>query len=460
MTVADQAREYARQYASEFQEQLYSLLRIPSVSTDPQHKDDMYRAANWLAAEMLRVGLDKAEVLPTRGHPVVYGEWMGAGAGAKTVLVYGHYDVQPAEMADGWSSEPFEPEERSGFIYARGSSDDKGQAFIHIKAIESYLQLQRQGKAPVNVKFLIEGEEEIGSMHLTQFIQTNTERLRADVCVISDSGMPSIDQPSIVYALRGLSYMEIHVRGSKLDLHSGGFGGIVHNPALALAQIIAKFHNPDNSIAVPGFYDDVLPLSDQERAELLKNDIREETLRDVTGVPRSWGEEGYTLRERQSARPTLEVNGLLSGFTGEGAKTVLPAKAMAKISCRLVANQNPVRIFELVRDYVAQITPPTVTSEVRLLNQGDPAMVDIHAPEMQAAVAAYERGWGVKPIFMREGGSIPVVADFRRELGIPVLLMGYGLNTDGAHGPDEHFSVEMFHRGIQTAVCFLEEVAK
>jgi acetylornithine deacetylase/succinyl-diaminopimelate desuccinylase-like protein len=458
MAVADQARGYARQHASEFQEQLYALLRIPSVSTDTQHKEDMTRAAGWLAAEMLRVGLDKAEVLPTGGHPVVYGEWMGAGANAKTVLVYGHYDVQPAEMTDGWSSEPFEPEERDGFIYARGCSDDKGQAFIHVKAIEAYLQTQ--GKAPVNVKFLIEGEEEIGSKNLTEFIQANTDRLRADVCVISDSGMPSIEQPSIVYALRGLTYMEVHVQGSKLDLHSGSYGGIVHNPALALAQIICKLHNADNSIAVPGFYDDVLSLSDEERAELLKNDIREETLRRVTGVSQSWGEDGYTLRERQSARPTLEVNGLLSGFTGEGAKTVLPARAMAKISCRLVANQNPVRIYELVRDYVARITPPTVTSEVRLLNQGDPAIVDIHAPEMQAAVAAYERGWGVRPIFMREGGSIPVVADFRRELGIPVLLMGYGLNTDGAHGPDEHFSVEMFHRGIETAICFLEEVGK
>ena len=218
-------------------------------------------------------------------------------------------------------------------------------------------------------------------------------------------------------------------------------------------------HNADNSIAVPGFYDDVLTLSAEERAELKKNDILEDTLREFTGVPQSWGEEGYTLRERQSARPTLEVNGLLSGFTGEGAKTVLPAKAMAKISCRLVSNQNPVRIYELVRDYVAQIAPPTVRSEVKLLNQGDPAIVDIHAPAIQAAVRAYERGWGTKPIFMREGGSIPVVADFRRELNIPVILMGYGLNTDGAHGPNEHFSVEMFQRGIQTAICYLEEAA-
>lgn len=458
MSSLDQARTYAQQHGPAFREQLYELLRIPSISTDPQRKGDVQRAAEWLAADLRRIGVDKAEVLPTEGHPIVYAEWMGAGENAKTVLVYGHYDVQPAELADGWKSEPFEPEERDGFIYARGSSDDKGQVFAHVKALESYLL--SSGSAPVNVKFLIEGEEEIGSKHLSSFVKQNTERLRADVCVVSDSGMIDIDHPSIVYALRGLTYMEIHVWGPSQDLHSGGYGGIVHNPALALAQIVSKLHNPDNSIAVPGFYDDVLPLSDEERAELLKTDILETTLQRVTGVPQSWGEEGYTLRERQSARPTMEVNGLYSGFIGEGSKTVLPAKAMAKISCRLVANQDPVRIYELVRDYVAQITPPTVRSEVRLLNVGDPAIVDINAPEVQDAVRAYEKGWGARPIFMREGGSIPVVADFRRELGIPVILMGFGLNTDGAHGPDEHFSVDMFHRGIDTAICYLEESAR
>ena len=458
MAVVDQARDYAKQHGVEFRKQLYDLLRIPSISTDPQRKGDVQRAAEWIAADMRRIGVQTVEVLPTQGHPVVYGEWMGADENAKTVLVYGHYDVQPAEMADGWKSDPFEPEERDGFIYARGSSDDKGQVFIHIKALESYLQTQ--GTAPVNVKFLIEGEEEIGSKHLSEFVRQNAERLRADVCVVSDSGMMDIDHPAIVYALRGLTYMEIHVSGPAIDLHSGGFGGIVHNPALALAQIISRLHNPDNSIAVPGFYDDVLALSVDERAELLKIDILEETLRSVTGIPQSWGEEGYTLRERQSARPTLEVNGLLSGFTGEGSKTVLPAKAMAKISCRLVSNQDPTRIYELVRDYVAQITPPTVRSEVKLINVGDPAIVDIHAPEVQDAVRAYERGWGAKPIYMREGGSIPVVADFRRELGLPVILMGFGLNTDGAHGPDEHFSVEMFHRGVDTSICYLDEAAK
>lgn len=452
------ARAYARDNASAFRSQLLDLIRIPSISTDPARAGDVKRAAEWLVTEMKRIGVENAELIETAGHPIVYGEWLGAGPDARTVLVYGHYDVQPAEMADGWHSDPFEPVERDGFIYARGASDDKGQMFIHLKALESYLAAE--GKAPVNVKMIFEGEEEVSSLHLPPFVEANKERLKADVCVISDTGMMTPDQPSIIYALRGLTYMELHVTGPEHDLHSGGFGGIVHNPALALAQIIARLHNPDKSIAVPGFYDDVVQLGDDERVEMARTDIMEETLLRVTGIPQSWGEADFTLRERLGARPTLEINGLLSGFTGDGAKTVLPAKAMAKISCRLVANQDPIRIYELLRDYVASITPPTVRSEVRLLHTGHPAMVEIHTPVMQAAVNAYQRGWEAAPIFMREGGSIPIVADFRRELDIPVLLMGYGLNTDGAHGPNEHFMIEMFHKGIDTAICFLEEVAR
>jgi acetylornithine deacetylase/succinyl-diaminopimelate desuccinylase-like protein len=307
---------------------------------------------------------------------------------------------------------------------------------------------------------MLEGEEEIGSFHLSDFVRANKERYKADVCVISDSGMRDIDQPAITYALRGMTYMQLDVWGPSQDLHSGGYGGMVHNPALALAQIISKLHNPDNSIAVPGYYDDVVPLSAEERVDLAKQDISEETLKQTVGVPAAWGEAAYNLRERISARPTMEINGLLSGWTGAGAKTVLPAKAMAKISCRLVANQDPHKIYELVKQYVTQMTPPTVRSEVKLINTGYPAMVDIQTPAMQAAVRAYERGWGTAPIFAREGGSIPVVADFKTELGLPSILMGYGLNTDGAHGPDEHYSIEMFHKGIDTAIVFLEELAK
>ena len=453
------ARDYARDHAQQFRDQLYDLLRIPSVSTEPERKADVRRAAEWIAAEMRRIGVNHVELLETGGHPLVYGDWLGA-EGAPTVLVYGHYDVQPADKAtDGWSSEPFEPVERDGLIYARGSSDDKGQMFIHIKALESYLATE--GKAPVNVKFMIEGEEEIGSVNLTNFIRANAARFTADVCLISDTGMRNIDQPEITYALRGLTYMQLDVWGPERDLHSGGYGGIVHNPALALAQIISKLHNPDNSVAVPGFYDDVLTLSAGEKAELAKQNIPEETIKQVTGIPASWGELGYTLRERLGARPTLEINGMLSGWTGDGEKTVLPAKAMAKISCRLVANQDAFRIYELVKAYIEQITPETIHSELKLLGHPSPAaQVNIDTPEMQAAVRAYERGWGIAPIFSRIGGSIPVVGDFKTELGLPSILMGYGLNTDGAHGPDEHYSVTMFHRGIDTAICFLEELAK
>lgn len=451
-------REYAQQHAEDFRKQLYELIRIPSISTEPDRKGDVRRAAEWIAAELRRIGANNVELLETGGHPVVYGDWLSAGTDAPTVLVYGHYDVQPASMEDGWTSEPFEPVERDGMIYARGSSDDKGQMFVHIKALESYLATE--GKAPVNLKFMIEGEEEVGSFHLPEFIRANKARFAADVCVISDTGMRDINQPAITYGLRGLTYMQLDVWGPKNDLHSGGYGGMVHNPALALAQIISKLHNPDNSIAVPGFYDDVVPVGAEEKAEMAKQDIPESLLKEQIGIPAAWGEAGYSLRERISARPTMEINGLLSGWTGEGAKTVLPAKAMAKISCRLVSNQDPVKIYELVKQYIAAITPPTIHSELKLINAGFPALVDIQTPEMQAAMRAYERGWGATPIFAREGGSIPVVADFKVELGIPSILMGYGLNTDGAHGPDEHFVIEMFHKGIDTAICFLEELAK
>ncbi len=450
------ARDYARDHAQDFRQQLFELIRIPSISTEPDRSADVRRAAEWIADEMRQIGINHVELMETGGHPVVYGDWLGAGADAPTVLFYGHYDVQPASMADGWSSEPFEPVERDGMIYARGSSDDKGQMFIHIKSLESYLATE--GKAPVNVKYMIEGEEEVGSLHLPDFIRANAARFKADVCVISDTGMRDINQPAITYALRGLTYMQLDVWGPSTDLHSGSYGGMVHNPALALVEIVSKLHNPDHSIAVPGFYDDVLPLTAEERADLAKQDISESTLKADTGVPAAWGEADFTLRERISARPTMEVNGLLSGWTGEGAKTVLPAKAMAKLSCRLVANQDPRKIYELVKAYIAQITPPTVHSELKLLSVGSPAQADLHTPEMQAAVRAYERGWNAAPIFAREGGSIPVVADLKIELGLDTILMGYGLNNDGAHGPDEHYSVEMFHRGIDTAICFLEEL--
>lgn len=450
--------EYAKANAERFRQQLHDWVRIPSVSTLPERADDVRRAADWLADDMRRIGLENVEVIPTAGHPIVYAEWLKAGANAPTVLIYGHYDVQPAEMAYGWSHEPFDPIERDGKLYARGASDDKGQAFAHVKALESLLATN--GALPVNVKLVIEGEEEVSSLHLGEFVSANIDRLKADVCVISDGSILTPDQPSIVYALRGLVYMEIEVFGPATDLHSGAFGGSVHNPAQALAEILAKLHAEDGSIAVPGFYDDVLPLSDEERAELKKTDWPLEAWSQATGLQHPWGEAQFTLRERVSARPTLEVNGMVSGFYGDGAKTVLPAKALAKVSCRLVANQNPHKIYEQVRDYVASITPPTVRSEVRKLHEGDPALVDLKMPMMQAAIHAYEQGWGKAPLFTREGGSIPIVANFQRDLNLPVILMGFGLTTDGAHGPDEHFTIDMFHKGIDTSIYFLQAVGE
>lgn len=448
---------YASDQADVFREQLKDLLRIPSVSTQPEFAPDVRRAADWLANDMRRIGLRHVELFSTPRHPIVYGEWLEAGTDAPTVLIYGHYDVQPATLDDGWSSDPFEPVERDDDLYARGASDDKGQLFAQLKAVESLLASET--KSPVNLKLMFEGEEEVGSEHLSGFIVQQAARLAADVCVISDTAMLAPDQPSLIYSLRGLTYMEIHVHGPRQDLHSGVFGGTVHNPAQALAEIIARLHKPDGSIAVPGFYDDVKLLDDEERAELARTDWSEDKWRAATGAPQPWGEREFSLRERIGARPTLEVNGLLSGFTAAGAKTVLPASAMAKVSCRLVADQDSRRIYELVRDFVAQITPPTVTSAVHLLNNAEPGFVDIHAPAMQAAITAYEQHWGKRPVFVREGGTLPVVTDFVKVLGAPVILLGFGLDDDGAHGPDEHFSLTHFHRGIDTAITFLQEVA-
>ncbi|MBL8144747.1 MAG: dipeptidase [Anaerolineae bacterium] len=458
MSSTDLARAYANSHAEQFREQLLDLIRIPSVSTEPQRAGDVRRAAEYLKADLLAAGVERAEILPTGGHPVVYAEWLKAGPNSKTVLIYGHYDVQPAEMADGWTSDPFVPVIRDNVIYARGASDDKGQAFIHAKVVESYLK--GAGSAPVNIKVLYEGEEEIASVNLKAFIEANLDLLKADVVVISDTGMIDPDQPAVCVGVRGLTYMQIDVQAANIDLHSGQFGGIVHNPALALAQIIARFHDEDNHVTVPGFYDDVVMLTPTEREALKATDIPAERLKAETGIPEAWGEAGYTLRERIGTRPTLEINGLLSGWTGEGSKTVLPAKAMAKVSCRLVANQDPQKIYELVRDFVAEVAPAGVRVKVSLLSSGEAASMDINDPAMRAVARAYERGWGKAPIYLREGGSIPVVADFRKLLGVPVLLMGYGLNTDGPHGPDEHYSLAMFHRGIDTAIIFLEEISR
>ncbi len=454
---SDTARAYSRTSGDRFLQELFEMLRIPSLSGDPAHAGDIRRMAQWLETHLSSLGLDKVEIMETAGHPVVYGEWLGAGPDKPTVLVYGHYDVVPAELADGWDSDPFEPVVRDGKVFARGATDDKGQLFIHVKALESYLKTG--GAAPVNVKLLIEGEEEVSSPNLTPFIKEHLDLLRADVCVISDTSMRSIEEPAILHSLRGMTYIEVEVRGPREDLHSGLWGGAVHNPAQALAEILARMFNPDRSIAVPGFYDDVVPLTADERAMIAKTDLSEAQYMQSTGVPAVWGDAAYNIRERISARPTLDVNGLWSGWSGPGPKTIVPAKAGCKLSCRLVGNQDPHKIFELLKSYIESLAPPTVTVEVRLLTTGKPALFPFDTPAMQAAARAYVKGWGAEPLFTRGGGSIPVVADIADLMGIPVVLMGFGLDDDGLHSPNERYSIEMFQRGIETTIVYLEELA-
>ena len=454
---SDAARKYSRTHGEKFTQELFEMLRIPSLSGDPAYAGEVRRMAAWLAEHLRSLGLDKVQVMETAGHPVVYGEWLGAGPEKPTVLVYGHYDVVPAAMEDGWESDPFEPVVRDGRIYARGATDDKGQLFTHVKALESYLETS--GAAPVNIKFLIEGEEEVASPNLRPFLEEHLDLLQADVCVISDSSMARIEEPAITHSLRGMTYVEIHVTGPKEDLHSGFWGGATHNPALALVEILDQLYHADGTIAVPGFYDDVMALTNEERAMMAKNPLTEEQFKAATGVPALWGDADYTIRERVSARPTLEINGLWSGYSGPGPKTIIPASAGVKLSSRLVGNQDPHKIYDQIKAYIDSITPPSVHVEVQLLTTGEPALIPFDLPEMQAAVRAYEKGWGATPIFTRGGGSIPVVADLYNLMKIPVVMMGYGLDDDGLHAPNESYSIEMFQRGIETAIVYLEELA-
>jgi len=452
------ARQFAREHADRFQQELLEMLRIPSISTDPAHAGDVRRMAQWLADHLAGLGLKSARVMETAGHPVVYAEWLGAGKDKPTVLVYGHYDVVPAALEDGWSAPPFEPVVREGKVYARGATDDKGQLFIHVKALEAYLK--SSGGAPVNLKLLLEGEEEVSSPNLTPFIKEHLELLRSDVCVISDSSMRVVEEPAITHSLRGMTYIQVEVEGPKEDLHSGFWGGATHNPVLALVEMLGKLYNPDNTIAVPGFYDDVVPLTSEEREMIARNPLTEAQFKQATGVPALWGDEQYTIRERVSARPTLDINGIWGGYSGPGPKTIIPAKAGAKLSSRLVGKQDPDKIFALLKKHIESLAPPAVKVSVSLVTKGKPALIPFDLPEMRAASRAYEAGWGHTPVFTRGGGSIPVVADIADLMGIPVVMMGYGLDSDGLHAANEHYSLEMFARGIQTAILYLEELGQ
>ena len=426
--------------------ELFDFLRIPSVSARSEHNADTARAAQWLLASFGAAGL-KAEVIQTPGHPVVLGEWRGAGAGRPTVLVYGHYDVQPAEPLNLWTTPAFEPTIRDGRIYGRGSVDDKGQLYLHVKAIEAHLRVR--GRLPVNIVVVAEGEEEVGSDHLGDFVRAHRDRLRCDAVVISDSSMFAPGQPSILSSLRGLTYLQLDVEGPASDLHSGIYGGAVVNPATALARIIATFHDANGRIAIPGFYDAVREWEPAVRAQMRALPFSDAQLLKEVGVPALGGEAGYTTLERLWSRPTCEIDGMLSGYTAEGAKTVLPSRAMAKVSCRLVPDQDPGVIEKLLQAHVERVAPPGVKVRVTHLHGGRPWRADVHGPLYDAATKALEAAFHRPPVIVGEGGSIPVVDDFAQALGAPILLMGFGLPGENAHAPDEWMSVQNFELGMR-----------
>ncbi|MGI9181444.1 MAG: dipeptidase [Longimicrobiaceae bacterium] len=447
--------DYLEQNRQRHLDELVEFLRIPSVSAKSEHRGDMHRAANWLVERMLEAGLEIAELIPTAGHPIVIGEWRGA-PGAPTLLVYGHYDVQPPEPLDEWESPPFEPAVRDGKLYARGSVDDKGQVYLHLKAVEAHIGAA--GTLPVNVVFVVEGEEEVGSPHLEEFLVQNQERLRCDAVLISDTTMFAPGLPSVTIGLRGLAYMEVRVQGPGVDLHSGAYGGAVVNPANALARIIARLHDEQGRVTIPGFYDDVRELTEEERRTIAGLPFTEERLREEVGAPELGGEAGFSALERLWARPTLDVNGLLSGYTGEGAKTVLPARAMAKISLRLVPDQDYRTIERQFTEYVRQLAPPGVSVEVEALHGGQPWYAQPKGEIFTAARRALAAAFGQEPVFIREGGSIPIVQAFERIFDVPVVLIGFGLPGENAHAPNEWLSIEDYTRGTQAIATLYHEL--
>ena len=434
--------------------ELKEFLTIPSISNNAENRADMERCAEFLRDQLETIGMQRAAVFPTQGHPIVYGEWLGA-PGRPTVLFYGHYDVQPVDPLDLWISGPFEPTVRDGEIYARGAIDDKGQVWMNLKAAEAHLQ--DQGTLPVNLKLLLEGEEEVGSAHLDTFIQSHQELLKADVALISDTPMFDRGIPSICYGLRGLAYFQLDLKGSSQDLHSGSFGGTVINPNFALAQIISSLKDSEGRILIPGFYDDVAPMSDREKEELSRLPFDRERFRAEVGAPELFGEKGYGTLERIWSRPTLEVNGLCGGFTGEGAKTVIPATAMAKISMRLAPDQDPDRIAHLFERHLKTITPDSVELTLTRMHGGKPWLTPIDHPAIRAASRAFEKGFGASPVFVREGGTIPVVTTLAETLGLSTVLMGVGLPDENAHAPNERMDLGNYQNGIVSVAHFFDQ---
>ncbi|RAW03245.1 dipeptidase [Pseudochryseolinea flava] len=449
-------KEYIASNKDRFLSELFDWLRIPSVSADSRHKGDVRKAAEFLKDKLSNAGVDMVEICETKGHPIVYAEKI-VNPSLPTVLVYGHYDVQPADPINLWTSGPFEPVLKEGKIYARGACDDKGQVYMHVKAFEAMMKLNL---LPCNIKFMIEGEEEVGSDNLGLFVKDNKSKLKADIILISDTALISLEHPSITTGLRGLSYMEVEVTGPNRDLHSGVYGGAVANPINTLCAMIASLHDANGKVAIPGFYNKVAELTAKEREALNEapfdlNDYKKDL--DINEIK---GENGYTTLERTGVRPTLDVNGIWGGYTGEGAKTVLPSKASAKISMRLVPNQVSAEITELFTKHFQKIAPPYVKVKVTAHHGGEPAVTPTDSAAYRAASHAFEEVWGKTPIPTRDGGSIPIVALFKRELGLDTVLMGFGLDSDAIHSPNEHYGVDNFLLGIETIVTFYKHYAK
>ena len=455
------AVDFARNHQAEFLEELKALLRIPSISTLPEHRGDVRKTAETLARELQRIGLEHVELVEVPlatglpGHPLVLADWLHA-PGRPTVLCYGHYDVQPPDPLDEWRTPPFEPAERNGNLYARGAVDDKGQMYMHVKALQA-LFATNAGRLPLNVRVVLEGEEEVGGESIAAFIHSHPERLQADFALVSDTEMFAPELPTLCVGLRGMIYTEVEVRGARTDLHSGMYGGAAPNPFFALAQIIARLKDENGRILVPGIYDGIEPPSAEELAAWQSLPFDEaQYLADEIGAPALTGEPGYSVMERTWARPTLEVHGMPGGFIGAGAKTVIPAKATAKISMRLVPPMQPAAVFASFKQFVESLAPRGVTVEARLIHAGEPAVIGTANPYIRAAAAALRQVWGKEPVFIRSGGSIPVVGDFERGLGIPSVMMGFGLPDDNLHAPNEKFHIANFYRGIETLITFFE----
>ncbi len=451
---------FARENCPRFLEELKTLLRIPSVSTLPEHKKDVQAAADWLAAELKRIGMEHVEVIATPGHPLVYADWLHApavgGKSKPTCLCYGHYDVQPPDPLDEWKSPPFEPTERDGNLYARGAVDDKGQMMMHVKALESLFAVHG-GKLPLNIRILLEGEEEVGGEQIARFVREHGDRLKADFALVSDTEMFAPELPTLCVGLRGMIYTEIEARGAKTDLHSGMYGGAAPNPFVALAQIIAQLKDSTGRILIPGFYDAVKAPTEDELKAWKTLPFDEEHYRATeVGSPQLTGEPGFSVLERTWARPTLDVHGMPGGFTGAGAKTVIPAKAVAKVSMRLVPDMTPQESFAQYKSYVESLRPKGIDLDVRLIHSGDAIVVGTDNPYIEAATRAMKEVWGKDTVFVRGGGSIPIVGDFERHLKIPTVMMGFGLPDDNLHAPNEKFHIANYYRGIESIIVFFE----